>query len=248
MITKDETRRPTLISSTDCRSFTKLNMLRFCLKYVGMKTFLWREILAFEDSKNTWYSSPIIFMAHLPQNLRSLSIPAYRPVSISSLWLQHLNFTIFLKTFRGSLSKYASSSNLFLRFLYKMHLVLASIILDHSCLNWSWSLVFKSSLVASMLQLIPCWIQIYPKPLRSNIVRTQVRHSDWKLPSMCILTVHSTQFWELCSKRIKTAKRIKRVQVDCFLVGACITLLLWSHWKSPQSEVHVDKVTAGHFC
>ena len=46
-------------------------------------------------------------MAHLPQNLRSLSIPAYRPVSISSLWLQHLNFTIFLQTFRGSLSKYA---------------------------------------------------------------------------------------------------------------------------------------------
>ena len=162
LITKDETRRPTLISSTDCRSFTKLNMLRFCLKYVGMKRFLCREILAFEHSKNTWYSSPIIFMAHLPQNLRSLSIPAYRPVSISSLWLQHLNFTIFLQTFRGSLSKYASSSNLFLRFLYKMHLVLASIILDHSCLNWSWSLVFKSSFVASMLQLIPCWAQIYP--------------------------------------------------------------------------------------
>ena len=44
MITKDETRRPTLISSTDCRSFTKLNMLRFYRKYVGMKRFLWREI------------------------------------------------------------------------------------------------------------------------------------------------------------------------------------------------------------
>ena len=59
-------------------------------------------------------------MAHLPQNLRSLSIPAYRPVSISSLWLQHLNFTIFLQTFRGSLSNYASSLNLFLRFLYNI--------------------------------------------------------------------------------------------------------------------------------
>ena len=33
-------------------------------------------------------------------------------------------------------------------------------------------------------------------------------------------TVHSLQFWELCSKRIKTVKRIKRVQLDCFLVGA----------------------------
>ena len=26
-------------------------MLRFCLKYVGMKRFLWREILAFEHSE-----------------------------------------------------------------------------------------------------------------------------------------------------------------------------------------------------
>ena len=108
-------------------------MLRFCLKHVGMKRFLWREILAFGHSKNTWYSSPIIFMAHLPQNLRSLSIPAYRPVSISSLWLQHLNFTMFLQTFRGSLSKYASSSNLFLRFLYNMHLLLASIVTQGAC-------------------------------------------------------------------------------------------------------------------
>ena len=117
-------------------------MLRFCLKYVGMKRFLWREILAFGHSKNTWYSSPIIFMAHLPQSLRSLSIPAYRPVSISSLWLQHLNFTIFLQTFCGSLSKYASSSNLFLRFLYNMHLLLASIVLDRELLVTSELMVY----------------------------------------------------------------------------------------------------------
>ena len=163
----------------------------------GMKRVLWRETLGFEHSKNTWYSSPIILMAHMPQNLRSLPIPAYYPASISNLWLQHLNFTIFLQTFRGSLSKYASSSSLFLRFLYKMHLVLASIVLDHSCLNWSWSLVFKSSLVASMSQLIPCWTQISPKPLSSNIVRTQLSHSGWKQPSRCMLNSNPYNFLQI---------------------------------------------------
>ena len=39
---KDDTRHPILISCTDCRSFTKLNMLRFLLKYNGMKRVLWR--------------------------------------------------------------------------------------------------------------------------------------------------------------------------------------------------------------
>ena len=121
---KDDTRRPTLISCTGCRSFTKLNMLRFLLKHNGMKWVLWREALGFEHSKNTWYSSPIILVAHLPKNLRSLLILAYHPVSISSLWLQHLNFTIFLQTFSGSLSKYASSSTLFLRSELSLHLLL----------------------------------------------------------------------------------------------------------------------------
>ena len=44
---KDDTRRPILISCTDCRSFTKLNMLRFLLKYNGIKRVLWRETLGF---------------------------------------------------------------------------------------------------------------------------------------------------------------------------------------------------------
>ena len=179
MVTKDETRRPTLISSTDCRSFTKLNMLRFCLKYVGMKRFLWREILAFEHSKNTWYSSPITFMAHLPQYRRSLSKPAYRPVSISSLWLQHLNFTIFLQMFRGSVSRYASSSNLILRFLYSTHLVLASIVLDHSCLNWSYQHLWYAP-VNCTCEDINVWI-------------------SWKKLWLIMLHSSSTLIWLLAS-------------------------------------------------
>ena len=102
---KEEICLATFISSTIFINRTKLYMLwfRFSWKYNGTNLLLRLTISVLSHLKKIWYSSPSTIELHFWQCLICLSTFPYRPVSIGSLWLLHLNFTINLQVDLGTL-------------------------------------------------------------------------------------------------------------------------------------------------